>query len=48
MLALGEKWVYKKSGAAYSYTPKDGPEEKLGRGYDATRQFLKDKENKNS
>lgn len=47
MLALGEKMgIIKKSGAAYSYTPKDGPEEKLGRGYDATRQFLKDKENK--
>ncbi len=48
MLALGEKMgIIKKSGAAYSYTPKNGGEEiKLGRGYDATRQFLKDKENK--
>lgn len=47
MLALGEKMgMIKKSGAAYSYTPKDGEEVKLGRGYDATRQFLKDKENK--
>lgn len=47
MLALGEKMgMIKKSGAAYSYTPKDGEEVKLGRGYDATRQFLKDKENR--
>ncbi len=47
MLALGERMEFiKKSGAAYSYTPKEGEEVKLGRGYDATRQFLKDKENK--
>lgn len=47
MLALGERMeIVKKSGASYSYMPKDGEEVKLGRGYDATRQFLKDKENK--
>lgn len=42
MIALGEKMgVIQKSGASYKYT--DTP---LGRGYDATRQFLKAKENK--
>lgn len=47
MLALGERMnLIKKSGAAYSYTPVNGEEVKLGRGYDATRQFLRDKENK--
>jgi recombination protein RecA len=42
MIALGEKMgIIKKSGTSYGYG-----EVKLGRGYDATRQFLKDKENK--
>jgi len=47
MLALGEKMgIIKKSGASYSYLPKgdEKAEIKLGRGYDATRQLLKDKE----
>lgn len=43
MIALGEKMnIIKKSGTSYEYG-----ETKLGRGYDATRQFLKAKENKN-
>lgn len=47
ILALGEKMgIIKKAGASYSYTPEGGDEVKLARGYDATRQFLKDKENK--
>ena len=33
--------IITKSGTSYSYG-----DEKLGRGYDATRQFLKDKANK--
>jgi recombination protein RecA len=38
MIALGEKMgIISKSGTSYSYG-----EEKLGRGYDATRQFLKE------
>jgi len=38
IIALGEKFsIISKSGASYAYG-----EEKLGRGYDATRQFLKD------
>lgn len=38
MIALGEKMgIVTKSGTSYSYG-----EEKLGRGYDATRQFLRD------
>ena len=38
LLALGEKFkLVTKSGTSYSYG-----EEKLGRGYDATRQFLKE------
>ncbi len=38
MIALGEKMgIIKKSGTSYNYG-----EEKLGRGYDATRQFLKE------
>lgn len=42
MIALGEKMgIIGKSGTSYNYG-----EVKLGRGYDATRQFLKDKENK--
>lgn len=51
MLALGEKFgIIGKSGASFSYMEKgkDGKEEKvsLGRGYDATRQFLRTKEGK--
>jgi recombination protein RecA len=47
MLALGERMgIIKKSGASYSYLPggDEKAEIKLGRGYDATRQLLKDKE----
>lgn len=41
LIALGEKMgIIKKTGTSYSYG-----EEKLGRGYDSTRQFLKDKTN---
>lgn len=41
ILALGEKLgLVKKSGASYSYIDKDGADQKLDRGYDATRQFL--------
>jgi recombination protein RecA len=41
LIALGEKMgIISKSGTSYSYG-----DEKLGRGYDATRQFLKDKAN---
>ncbi len=49
LLALGERMeIVKKSGSSYSYLPgKNEKEEiKLGRGYDATRQFLREKENK--
>ena len=42
IIALGEKMgIIQKSGTSYNYG-----EIKLGRGYDATRQFLKAKENK--
>jgi recombination protein RecA len=42
IIALGEKMgIISKSGSSYKYG--DTP---LGRGYDATRQFLKDKANK--
>jgi len=42
ILALGEKiGIVKKSGASYSYTDKEGTDQKLERGYDATRQYLK-------
>ncbi len=42
ILALGEKiGIVKKSGASYSYVDKDGADQKMERGYDATRQFLK-------
>lgn len=47
MLALGERMgIIKKSGASYGYLPGGDAkaELKLGRGYDATRQLLKDKE----
>ena len=41
LIALGEKMgIIQKSGTSYAYGA-----EKLGRGYDATRQFLKDKGN---
>lgn len=43
IIALGEKHgIMKKSGTSYSYTPEDSEEVKLGRGYDATRQFLRE------
>jgi len=46
LLALGEKYKFiTKSGASYSYTPPGGDEsatEKLGRGYDAARTFLRE------
>jgi recombination protein RecA len=44
LLALGEKFGFiKKAGASYSYLPikKDTEVEKLGRGYDAARKYLK-------
>lgn len=50
LLALGEKFkIIKKAGAFYSYLPEKEDEEevKLGRGYDAARKFLAEKENKN-
>jgi recombination protein RecA len=38
IIALGEKYgIISKSGASYAFG-----EEKLGRGYDATRQYLKE------
>jgi len=46
LLALGEKYKFiTKSGSSYSYTPPGGDEsatEKLGRGYDAARTFLRE------
>ncbi|OHA88694.1 MAG: recombinase RecA [Candidatus Zambryskibacteria bacterium RIFCSPHIGHO2_01_FULL_43_27] len=43
LIALGEKYgIVTKSGTSYSYKPSNGEEEKLGRGYDATRQYLKE------
>jgi recombination protein RecA len=44
LIALGEKLgiVSKSGGSSYSYMPKDGEEIKMGRGYDATRTFLKE------
>ena len=46
ILALGEKYKYvTKSGSSYSYTPPGGDESttvKLGRGYDASRTFLRE------
>jgi len=46
LLALGEKYRFvRKSGASYSYLPPGGDESaevKLGRGYDASRTFLRE------
>ncbi len=43
IMALGEKMgILTKMGNSYKYTPKNGEEIALGRGYDATRQFLKE------
>ncbi len=44
MLALGEKFgiVKKSSGGSYSYEPEGKEEVKLGRGYDAARQYLRE------
>lgn len=44
LLALGEKYgiVSKSGGAIFTYTPKDKDEVKLGRGYDASRTFLRE------
>lgn len=45
IIALGEKTeiIAKSGGSSYSYSPLSGGEEvKLGRGYDATRTFLKE------
>lgn len=43
MMALGEKLgTIEKSGASYSYTNKDGEKVSMGRGYDATRTWLKE------
>jgi recombination protein RecA len=43
IMALGEKMgILTKMGNSYKYTPKNGEEIALGRGYDATRQYLKE------
>jgi recombination protein RecA len=43
IIALGEKMgIVTKSGSSYSYMPEGSEEVKLGRGYDATRQFLRE------
>ena len=46
LIALGEKFgIMKKSGSSYEYLPASGANKetiKLGRGYDATRQFLRE------
>jgi recombination protein RecA len=43
IIALGESHgIVSKSGASYSYAPEGGEKIALGRGYDATRQFLKE------
>lgn len=45
IIALGEKFgIMKKSGSSYEYLPAEtsGESIKLGRGYDATRQFLRE------
>ena len=43
LLALGEKLgIVDKNGASYSYKDKDGTKMPMGRGYDATRTWLKE------
>ncbi len=43
MMALGEKLgIIEKSGASYSYKNKEGEKISMGRGYDATRTWLKE------
>ncbi len=43
ILALGEKLgIVEKSGASYSYKNKEGEKTPMGRGYDATRTYLKE------
>ena len=44
LMALGEKLklIMKSAGGSYTYHPKDAEEMKLGRGYDATRVFLRE------
>jgi len=43
IIALGEKFgLIRKSGMSYEYSPAEGEAIKLGRGYDATRQFLRE------
>lgn len=43
LLALGEKLgIVDKSGASYSYKNKDGEKVSMGRGYDATRTWLRE------
>ncbi|MEJ0001590.1 MAG: recombinase RecA [bacterium] len=43
LMALGEKLgIIDKSGASYSYKGKDGEKVSMGRGYDATRTWLKE------
>ncbi len=43
LLALGEKLsVIEKSGTSYTYKPEKGEEVKLGRGYDASRVFMRE------
>ncbi len=43
LMALGEKLgIVEKSGASYSYKDKEGTKTPMGRGYDATRTWLKE------
>ena len=43
ILALGEKYgLIEKRKATYWYTPEKGEEQKMGVGYDKTRQWLKE------
>ncbi|MDQ5954822.1 MAG: recombination protein RecA, partial [Patescibacteria group bacterium] len=43
LMALGEKLgTIEKSGASYSYKGKEGEKIPMGRGYDATRTWLKE------
>ena len=43
LLALGERLGFVgKSGSSYSYTPSEGDKTPLGRGYDASRTFLRE------